>query len=59
MNTQHNLFRAISKNDAEQSATFTSEPATIEKNPVQTFTVADLWNIQRHKKAIVRRRYLS
>lgn len=59
MNTQHNLITAISKSEAAQQTTAVNEPVSIETNCVTSFTVADLWNIQRQKKPIVRRRYLA
>lgn len=59
MNTQHHLFKAISKNEAEQLSTVVNELVSMETQQVKSFTVADLWNIQRQKKVIVRRRYLA
>ena len=59
MNTQHNLFKAIIKSEAAQLTTPVNEPVSIETNCVTSFTVASLWNIQRQKKPIVRRRYLA
>jgi len=60
MNTQpNNLFKAISHTETKQLITIADESLFIETDHVKTFTVADLWNIQRQKKTIVRRRYLA
>jgi hypothetical protein len=57
MNTQHN-FKSTSHEEAVLLP-LASESMPAESHHGKTFTSADLWNIQRQKKMIVRRRYLG
>lgn len=60
MNTPiSNLFKAISNNAKEEGTAMHTDTSIIESNHPKAFTVADLWNIQRQKKTLVRRRYFA
>ena len=60
MNTQlNNLFKAISQTETEKLTTIVSETVATVENHVKPFTAADLWNIQRQKKTLVRRGYYA
>lgn len=55
----NNLFKAISNTQKEEVTTMQNETIVLQGTQEKVFTVADLWNIQRNKKTIVRRRYYA
>jgi hypothetical protein len=60
MKTQLNhAFKAPGFNEKEEETNLYNEIAVPEGNMQKPFTVADLWNIQRQKKTLVRRRYFA
>ena len=55
----NNLFKAISNTQKDEVTTLQNETIVLQGTLEKGFTVADLWNIQRNKKTIVRRRYYA
>lgn len=56
MKTQTNLFQEISKAGINNLTQQVKETLAIGYNDVKQFSVADLWNIQRQRKALRSRR---
>ena len=56
MKTQTNLFREISQEGMNNLTGQVKETLAIGYNTVKQFSAADLWNIQRQRKAIRSRR---
>jgi hypothetical protein len=61
MNTQNkSLFTAISKNETKELTTIVKETLAFGVvNQEKHFTAADLWNIQRQKRSVSKRRHFA
>lgn len=60
MKTQTNYFPAISQQQLDQLTTEVKETLAPGFEPIpksRVFSAADMWNIQRHKRSFVQRRF--
>jgi len=60
MNTQNkDLFKAISKSETRELTSVVKETLAFGIVQEKHFTAADLWNIQRQKRAVTSRRHFA